>query len=438
MRVLLPCWPFEGHVHPQIALALALRERGHEVTFWSGRAAAGALEAEGLALEPFELTEGAWEPVHAQERAVGGRGQSVRVQRTAFRAWLVDSIPRQVADLEDVLAEVRPDVIVSDATLWGPPLVVHEATGIPVVLGSPHIFALVPGPGAPPPGSRLARPPRTRAERLRARVAARVTDLLARGTRRRIDEIRAAHGLPPLGTSVNAHLGRLPLYLVDSLPELDFDRRDLPPSVRYVGPLLWHPPEPPTTRAWLDALPAERPWVHVTEGTSHLQEPFVLRAAAAGLAGAPYEAILTTGRRRDPSSIPAAAPNVHVTDWLSHDALLPRCAALVTTGGAATVMSALRAGVPLVIVPTTWDKPDIAKRMVHAGVAVTVAPRRCTPERLRGAVDAVLADPGYAARARAVGGRLAAAPGPAGAAALVEALVAPAREPALARGSRVR
>ena len=91
-------------------------------------------------------------------------------------------------------------------------------------------------------------------------------------------------------------LGRLPLYLVASIPELDLDRHDLPPGVRYVGPLLWHPPDPPGTAEWLDTLPADRPWVHVTEGTSHYQDPFLLRAAAAGLAGAPYEAILTTGR----------------------------------------------------------------------------------------------------------------------------------------------
>ena len=86
---------------------------------------------------------------------------------------------------------------------------------------------------------------------------------------------------------------------------------------------------------------------------------------------------------------------MHVHDWLAHGALLPRCSALVTTGGAGTTMAGLRAGVPLVLVPTSWDKPDIALRMVEAGVAVRVSPRRCTPEALRAAVDEVLGDPRY-------------------------------------------
>jgi len=121
---------------------------------------------------------------------------------------------------------------------------------------------------------------------------------------------------------------------------------------------------------------------------------------------------------------------VHVTDWLSHDVLLPRCAAVVTTGGMGTVMAALRAGKPLVVVPTGWDKPASAARVVAAGAGVRLAPRECTPERLRAAVDQVLGDPAYGAAARRAADLLAAAPGPAGAARLIEELAA--------RGGRTR
>jgi MGT family glycosyltransferase len=424
MRVLFACWPFEGHVFPQISVAAAVRERGGAVAFYSGERARSAIESQGIGLFGFQRVEGAWQRVHDREQTVGGRRQSLRVQREAFRDWLVESIPGQVADLRAVLETFEPDVIVSDASMWGPSLVLHEAEPIPVALCSPLIYAVIPGPDAPPPGSRMG-PPRTARGRALARGVSRATDLLARGTRRRIDELRTSYGLGPLHGSINETLGHLPLYLVASLPALDFDRRDLPPSVRYVGPLLWHPPEQPDTSAWLDTLPADRPWVHVTEGTSHHQEPFVLGAAAAGLAGAPFEAILTTGRSRDPATVRPGAANVHVRDWLSHEALLPRCDVVVTTGGAGTTMAALRAGAPLVMVPTTWDKPDIARRIVHAGVGVQLPPRRCTPQGLRAAVERVLGDPSYRRNAQRTAERLAAAPGPAGAAALIGELASP-------------
>ena len=172
--------------------------------------------------------------------------------------------------------------------------------------------------------------------------------------------------------------------------------------------------------AWLDQVPAERRWVHVTEGTSHRQEAVLLSAAASGLGDAGFEAILTTGRDRDPATLGLASRgNVHVTDWLSHSELLPRCAAVVTTGGAQTIVSALAAGVPLVVVPTLWDKPANARRVVAAGVGVQLAPRDCTPERLRAAVEKVLGDPSYRRNAARMAQVLAAAPGPAGAAQMI-------------------
>jgi MGT family glycosyltransferase len=298
---------------------------------------------------------------------------------------------------------------------------------IPVALSSTFMGPLIPGPDAPPWGFGMA-PPRTAAARAAATVVTRATDLVATPLRRRLDELRAMHGLPPMGGSINTFTGRLPLYLVPSLPELDYGRRDLGPDVHYVGHCLWHAPgeggDP-----WLDGIPAERPWVHVTEGTSHFQDPFLLRAAVSGLAAAPVEAILTTGRRRDPASLGlgALAPNVHIARWANHGALLPRCSVVVTTGGPATILAALSAGVPLVVVPTTWDKPDNARRVVEAGVGVRLRPRRCTPERLRAAVMEVVGDPGYRARAREMADRLAAAPGPARAAELLQGLV-PERE----------
>jgi UDP:flavonoid glycosyltransferase YjiC (YdhE family) len=420
-RVLFACWPFEGHLFPQLSVAAELRQRAAAVAFYSAESARGAVESEGHELFPLRRTAGAWQRVQERERAEGGRKPSMRLQRAAFREWLVASIPGQVADLTEARERFQPDLIAADASMWGPALVMREAQGIQVALLSPLIYAVIPGPDIPPLGSRVG-VPRTRRTRARARMVSAIGALLARPGRRRIDELRANHGLPPLEGSVNDALGRLPLYSVASIPELDLQRRDLPPGVRYVGPLLWHPPDPPGTAEWLDTLPADRPWVHVTEGTSHYQDPFLLRAAASGLAAGPYEAILTTGRRRA-GSISGQAPNVHVRDWLAHDTLLPRCSALVTTGGAGTTMAGLRAGLPLVLVPTSWDKPDIALRMVEAGVAVRVPPRRCTPLALRTAVDEVLGDPRYRANARRIAVGLAAAPGPAGAADHIEALV---------------
>jgi len=422
-RFLFACWPFEGHVFPQMAIATALRRHGHEVAFYTGPDARRIIEPEGIPVFPFEAVETShYLRVQDSERRTDTRRQSLRIQHEALRGWLVESIPGQVTDMQAIIDDWQPDAVVIDVAMWGAMTILWESVPIPVVLLS-FMGPMIPGPDAPAWGFGLPAP-RTARARAAMTVLTKGPELAGFGLRRRVNAIRAEHGLGPLGMSMNAFGGRLPLYLVGNLPELDYGRRDLPPSVHYVGPCLWHPPEESGTTAWLDAVPADRPWVHVTEGTSHYQDPFLLKAAATGLADQPLEAILTTGGKRDPASIaPAPASNVHITRWLSHGELLPRCAAVVTTGGAATVMAALAAGAPMVVVPTTWDKPDNARRVVEAGVGIRLAPKRCTPERLRDAVREVLLDPAYAARARHVAQNLAAAPGPDGAVELLEGLV---------------
>ena len=275
------------------------------------------------------------------------------------------------------------------------------------------IGSMIPGPDAPPWGPGLPSP-RTFGTRMLARAAQVGVDVVAHNMRRHVNQIRARYGLRPMGCSVNAYTGRLPLYLIPSVPELDYNRHDQPSNVHYVGPCIWTKPAGAAASDWLNELPVDRPWVHATEGTAQYQEPFLLRAAAKGLSGLPMEVILTTGQNRDPESLGlhSIAANVHAARWLSHEDFLPRCAALLTTGGAATVLASLKAGVPLLVVPTFWDKSDNAQRVVEAGVGLRLAPRHCTPDRVRAAVHAAAQRTAFSRKRASYGGAFCQGAGP--------------------------
>jgi MGT family glycosyltransferase len=431
-RVLFTLWPFTGHLLPQMSIAFALRERGHEVAFYSGDAVRSTVEGEGFEFFRFDHVD--QERAFRNMRAIETRAGRGRGLVGILRDWLVETIPDQLSDLQPLLGRWRPDVIATDLSLWAPIVVLHDSQRAPVALSSTFMGPLIPGPDAPPWGFGL-RPPRAPWQRALARAVTRLTELAGTTLRRRIDEIRAEHGLPPLDESVNRYTARLPLYLVGNIRELDYNRRDLPFAVHYVGNCIWYPPAGPETEAWLERVPTGRPWVHVTESTLAYGDPFLLRAAAWGLAREPVEVVITTGAQRGRDALGSAplADNVHVTHWLSHGELLPRCSAVVTVGGKATVLAAMEAGVPLVLVPTTWDKPDNARRVTETGAGLRLSARRCTPERVREAVRTVLNDARYRVRARDMATRLAAAPGPTGAADLLEALT---REQAGVRAAR--
>jgi predicted glycosyltransferase len=84
-----------------------------------------------------------------------------------------------------------------------------------------------------------------------------------------------------------------------------------------------------------------------------------------------------------------------------HDAEPRRLATVpVLDQGIGTTAQALRAGRPMLIVPFSHDQPDNAARMVRLGVARTIARRRYSAARAAAGLEALIADPGYAAHAR--------------------------------------
>ena len=56
-RFLFTVWPFAGHVHPAVAIAHALRARGHEIAFYTGTAVRPTVEGEGFHFFPFEKVD---------------------------------------------------------------------------------------------------------------------------------------------------------------------------------------------------------------------------------------------------------------------------------------------------------------------------------------------------------------------------------------------
>jgi MGT family glycosyltransferase len=169
-------------------------------------------------------------------------------------------------------------------------------------------------------------------------------------------------------------------------------------------------------------LRTDLPWVHITEGTFHVREPFLLRAAAQGLANLPMEVIMTTAdsRTADDLKIGPPAQNIHVVDWVNHGDLLPKTSVMVTTAGGGTTMAGMGAGVPLAVVPTEWDKAENAQRVVEAGAGIRLSPGQCTPQRLRETVQEILGDPSFTANARRIAAGLKRQGGPERAAHLLE------------------
>ena len=401
-KFLFTVWPYPGHIHPNVAIAHALSDRGHDIAFYTGGSLRTSIENEGFRCFPFQRVDEAG--VERIVRTLDAQSlewwKAVR-SKALLLEWLLGTIDAQVQDVSAVLQVWRPDVVVCDPGMWGPLLVLQETQRIPLAIMSYAAACMLPGPDGDVIGLPL---PRARGTVARAgrRVLRSVAHALTADVRRSVEALRARHGLSAIRMSATAFAGQMPLYLVPSTPEYDRQRRDLPRSVHYVGPCAWDKPGAALPPSWLAALPSDRPLVYVTEGTMHSKPAFLLRAGLEGLASLSVQVIATTGHGRDPDSLGLGAvpSNARVERFVPHSDLLPRTDVVVTTGGTGTVLAALSAGVPLVVVPTAWDQPHNGWRVAESGAGIRLAPNECTPERIRGAVERVLSDPSFKRNAR--------------------------------------
>ena len=303
-------------------------------------------------------------------------------------------------DVAEELQRDPADVAVVDtmipAAMFG-----AEVTGVRAVIVMHGPYA-IPRPDVPPLGTGLM-PAKGPLGRLRDRSAAAVALAVFRSGMPSLNRTRAEVGLPPV-RDLPGLMARADRVLVCSSPSYDFAPGSVPANVRYVGPQLDDEPSGAPAGPWVG--PPGQPLVLVGLSSTVMRQEGLLQRAADALGQLPVRGLVTTGPAVDPAVI-SAPDNVTVTRWARHADVLPHCSAVITHGGHGTVMKALIAGVPLVLVPLGRDQPDNAGRVVYAGAGIRLR-KNATVSALRAAVSRVIEDPRYRAAARQMAARLAA------------------------------
>lgn len=369
-----------GDLPPLAGAAIALRDRGHDVSFVGDRSVDRLLRSLGVSgrVLPSEVDLGP-RLVEAIRDAMAATGGDLAAAGPIVQERMTRWAEEAAEPVADALGEMQPAVVLT--SLFGVEVLRAVAPNCPwAVLNSTFYI----GPSPPRP--------------MEDDWGPRAIPLIAR-----------------YATLIDA--ADLVLHASDRVFDLGFD--ELPPGHHYVGPLgTWEPPgEPP---AYLDE-PGD-PWVLVTI-SSQLQDDLPLAEAALGsLADKPVRVLATLGPDHDPSEI-APPANARVERTISHAAVLERGRLLVSHAGHGSVMKALWYGRPMVLVPWGRDQPGVAFRAAALGVAEVVPREDASADTLSVAVDRALGDEAMTDEASRHGDRLRATDPPGTAAALVEGLM---------------
>jgi UDP:flavonoid glycosyltransferase YjiC (YdhE family) len=399
LRVALGSFGEAGHTFPVLAVAVALKARGHEVMVHTWHRWQDDIEAAGLLF--------AKAPQYERDPGTGDYLPPY------------EAVRRAVLDSEQDFRDFRPDVVISDV-LSNTSALIAERIGVPSVTLVPHVYPISdPGMSAYSAGMRN---PRTAAGKW---FWGRFNRLLDRGYRQgeqEYEELRASLDLPPT-------VGPMPtlsrtLTLVATLPQLEYPRA-WPDWVKVTGPLFWEPGHE------LTELPeGDDPLVLVAPSTSKDPDQRMLRAAMRGLAGEKVRVLGTTNRR--PVYLPlTVGRQSRLVPWVSYSQVMPGADVVICNGGHGTVVRAIAAGCAVIVVPDDGDQRENAMRVAYAGAGLRIPRRWTSASSLRLATRRLLSDDRFLARARELQAWTLANPGDVKAAQLVEALVAEQRAAAL-------
>ncbi len=371
MRVLVSAVPAIGHVVPLLDLAQALQLVGHQVRFATNEQSHALIAGAGL--DPVSAGMSHAEMV-GERRRRWPETDTQPATAWATRMWARVMAPSTLKDLLVRMEEWRPDVVVHDEGEYAAPVAAVRA-GIPWVT---HAW-----------GSPL-RP---------------ASDLAELEEHASMLWESCGLAMPP-GAGLYAHA------LVNPCPPMLQDQPVAGTSV------VW-PIRPRPLEGQGPVLDAD---AYIGFGTvpTFADARFELIAAVRACTSRGMRVVVTAPSeeiRRELAGLDERLVDPRV--FVSLPSLIASCKVVISHAGAGTVLAALTAGVPVVLMPRgTPSQMRMADACQRAGVG-----RRCDPTGLDGALDEVLNDPRFGATASAAAREIAELPSASDVVPLIESLV---------------
>jgi len=397
--------PFPSHVRAHEALAVALIDRGHSVS-WLGPA--GVLRQIGdPGIRRCEVGSTRWPADWTQD-----------IVNRAARPGSPWGLRRVIQDMGDhtetlcdegrqILRQICADALIVDE-MEAAGALLGNALGLPWISVA-CALPLAREPRVPLPVMHWGLAADTRALHRNA-VSERIHDWLMGPHATRVKKLCALLEVPPRTSLVD---GLSPwLQLSQTTAEFDFPRAHAPRQLRHVGPLRHQRPADLPDLPW-DAQDDATPFVFASLGTLQGWRFGLFKRIALACRSIGAHLLLAHCGRLNEAQCKALerAGATWVTDFAPQRAALARADVCITHAGLNTVLDALEAGTPVLALPIAFDQPGVAARAVHAGVGLSLLPAFTTAASIAGALQRLLDEPSFRDRAAALSTSVAAAGG---------------------------
>jgi MGT family glycosyltransferase len=402
MNFLFTTWEGGGNVTPALEAVRKVVERGHRVRVMSEECNRKEAEAAGAAFVAWKRAPNRTDRMPASDRC-----------RDWAQATPQEGLLSVIRDLwcgpsqgyaEDVVEELQreaADLVVTSEMLMGV-MAGCESVGQKYAVLYPSL-RLYPMPGLPPFGPGFA-PAKNDEERAMHEHVRKMSEGLFDSGLPALNSAREAVGLEPL-EHLMEQLDSAQVELVATSPAFDFPADVLPENIRYVGPVL---ADPRWAKRWQSPWAATdaRPLVSVGFSTTFQNHAGVLQKVIDALEPLPVRVLVTLGGSIEADAL-RAAKNCVLVESAPHSEVMREASLVVTHGGHGTVMQALAARVPMLVIPHGRDQADNAIRVTERGAGLSLPPD-ASVEAIRVACLRLLEEDSFRAAAKTLGDRVAA------------------------------
>jgi MGT family glycosyltransferase len=380
-----------------LALADALRSRGHKIAFFNLPELGSRVTERGFRFHPVQSDSASADKLFQMmsQMSTAGAVRSLLIQGEFDRLRYAAILEKASASAK--AAQVELFVIDQAEPCSGSVAELLQLPWVSVCCG----LSLNSEPDIPPfvTGWRYHG---TAWARIRNQLGWKALAIGSRSLANLVNRYRAKWHLPVL-RSMDATFSPF-AQISQQVAQFDFPRRALPPQFHYVGPIR-RKSDVTVCFPWerLDG----RPIIYASLGTLVNRHGRLLRRIAQACGGLPYQLVLSLGGGEDVEEYANVPGNPIVVKFAPQMELLKRASITVSHAGLNTTLESLSYGVPLVALPIAFEQPAIAARIEWTGAGKKLNARTATATEIRRAIETVLGNEQYRANARRIGSEIA-------------------------------
>lgn len=397
-HIVLTTYGSFGDLHPYMAVALELQKRGHRPVIATSNYYREKIQAAGI---EFHAVRPDVPPLEEVSELVAKIMEVKTGGEFLFKELLMPYMRESYLDLSE--ATRSADLLLTHVVTFAGPIVA-QVSGIPWISSvlAPTSFFSAHDPFVPPqlPGivSLL---------RLHPAIARGFVSLMKRATAswvKNVYRLRAELGLPPGEHPVFEGQHSPALVLAMFSKALGQAQPDWPRQTLITGfPFYDRKDEagmPPALEQFLDDGPA--PIVFTLGSSAIFAAGDFYRQSINAARQLKRRAVLLIG---DPVNLPTEPlpDGIVAFEYAPYGQILPRAAAIVHQGGVGTTGQAMRAGVPMLVVPFNHDQPDNAMRIARLGVGRSLSRKKYKAKRVAAELNQLFSEAEYARKAAEVG-----------------------------------